>query len=348
MRIANEYGQRIVLLLAVLFFVFGSAPGQENFHALKFDEFWYLRTEDEMARLDLFADQLRGKDLIGLIAGYRSEDWAVGSDLREIYGYRNYLVNKRGIPPEQLRVVYGGIRNKSVNELWVLPAGAVAPVEAAKSSIDLSSPVLFDNLVRGPDCWSEHTITLEEPEDAVKFFVEALRSNPSAKGYVLIRPSRRESAIERQQIETSIKQLFASPISGGNVSVSQEGMRSCGEVEFWIVADNFQVAIGTSVEESIKSDLMAYAEKNQHTFRRVEFVGNTYTRDDSLRSLILGLQEGNIFKTELLKSDLKSLNKSRRIKPVDLKDVDIRLNRAEKTIDLTIHVTEVNGRSRQR
>ena len=337
-----------LLLFAVWLVLPVSSHGQEKLTTpIKFDEFWYLKTEDEMARLDRFAEQLwPDQNLRGQFVGYLPADWCVGSYLRDLYGYHDYLLNKRGVRSDQLKVVYGGIRSRPMTELWLVPTGTAVPIEATKLTLDLSMPVLFDKLYLGPDCWSEVSIKLEEPVDAMRFFAEALNANPTAKGYILIHPSSREPSRNARKLATTVTQLLKQHAISERAMVGFESPRHCQEIGFWLVPAQFMSAQGTTIESAIQYRLMTYAETNQHTVRRVEFVGNTYTRDNKLRNRIPGLQEGEIFRTAVLKRSLTSLSGLRTIKPVHMQDVDVRLDRTEKTIDLSISLTDISHRPR--
>lgn len=82
---------------------------------------------------------------------------------------------------------------------------------------------------------------------------------------------------------------------------------------------------------------MKRAEKERFTVRRVEFVGNTYTRDDVLRRRLISFNEGDFFRRQNLVASLRNMSKLRNeIYPAKLKDVELRLNEPEKTIDVTI------------
>jgi hypothetical protein len=82
--------------------------------------------------------------------------------------------------------------------------------------------------------------------------------------------------------------------------------------------------------------LIREAVENQFWVRRVEFLGNEYTRDNVLRRRIL-LQEGDIFTRENLVKSLENVNQLKKIiYPVKLSDVIIRLDRSEKIVDMTI------------
>jgi outer membrane protein assembly factor BamA len=97
---------------------------------------------------------------------------------------------------------------------------------------------------------------------------------------------------------------------------------------------------GSNIEFVAQSQLIAEAEQNGYTVRRVEFVGNEHTRDMELRRRIPGLQEGEIFRKEILRKNLASLSRLRTIRPVGFDDLEVHLNRNEQTIDLAIFINE--------
>ena len=89
-----------------------------------------------------------------------------------------------------------------------------------------------------------------------------------------------------------------------------------------------------------RSALISEAERNRFVVRRVEFLGNTNTRHHVLASR-LAFQEGDLFAEALLERSLRDMSRlSRIIKPVRLKDVQVRLNREERLIDLNILIRE--------
>ena len=82
--------------------------------------------------------------------------------------------------------------------------------------------------------------------------------------------------------------------------------------------------------------LINQAIEQQYLVRRVEFVGNEYTRDNVLRRKIT-LEECDVFTRENLIKSLESVSTLKKIiYPVKLSDVEIRLDRSEKIIDMTI------------
>jgi metallo-beta-lactamase class B len=77
--------------------------------------------------------------------------------------------------------------------------------------------------------------------------------------------------------------------------------------------------------------------ENGFTVRRVEFVGNTYTRDNVLRRRLKDLNEGDLFTRAALINSVRNLSRLRtEIYPVKLSDIVLRLNESEKAVDMTI------------
>jgi hypothetical protein len=83
--------------------------------------------------------------------------------------------------------------------------------------------------------------------------------------------------------------------------------------------------------------LIREAERDTYTTRRVEFIGNNYTRDGILRRrIIIGLQEGDLFTRHNLIRSLQNVSKLKVIYPARLRDVVIQLDRPGKMVDMII------------
>lgn len=96
---------------------------------------------------------------------------------------------------------------------------------------------------------------------------------------------------------------------------------------------------GCSQNSREQSQLITEAEANEYTVRRVEFLGNATTRHNVLNRRVV-VQEGEIFNRESLERGVKNLSKLKVIKPVHLNDVEVKLNREYKHIDLLFCVRE--------
>ncbi len=82
-----------------------------------------------MGALDLLSKALQDEPnstgyifIYGARRGYRNDV------VRRMECMKNYMLNRRGIPSDSLRVINGGYREYAMVELWVAPNGSLAPV----------------------------------------------------------------------------------------------------------------------------------------------------------------------------------------------------------------------------
>ena len=81
-------------------------------------------------------------------------------------------------------------------------------------------------------------------------------------------------------------------------------------------------------------------EGKQFTLRRLEFIGNTFTRDNVLRREVL-INEGDTYNDAYWEYSVVKINQLGYFNPIDKdKDVDRRTNDEEATLDLTLKVSE--------
>ena len=172
----------------------------------KFDEFGDLKTDDIQARLDLFAEQ--DQNARGFIVGYRRGHWPQGFFLRYIYGFSDYLVNKRGVAPERVNVVDGGTKEETTTELWLVPLEAKPPETPAKTQVGTNMPIQFDQLPVGNLCEGEFTMERQQPIDAIRFFGRALRENSSVRGFIFVHPSAHDSLNKACQLISDSKEVL--------------------------------------------------------------------------------------------------------------------------------------------
>jgi len=118
----------IVLILAF------SLTGATSDKMRQFDEFGDINCEDEYARLDNLALQLRNepnaKAVIVFYGGRRfrgrlpKRDEAASRAAR----LKPYLVQRRGIPAERVQVIDGGYKEEFQIQLWVIPIEVQMPL----------------------------------------------------------------------------------------------------------------------------------------------------------------------------------------------------------------------------
>src|SRR5215510_3665899 len=92
--------------------------------------------------------------------------------------------------------------------------------------------------------------------------------------------------------------------------------------------------------EGIVDFVVTVEEGKQFALRRLEFIGNTFTRDNVLRREVL-INEGDIYDDVAWEYSVVKLNQLGYFNPIDKdKDVDRRTNAEEATVDLSLKVSE--------
>ncbi|HSV33685.1 MAG TPA: outer membrane protein assembly factor BamA [Pyrinomonadaceae bacterium] len=92
--------------------------------------------------------------------------------------------------------------------------------------------------------------------------------------------------------------------------------------------------------EGIADFLITIDEGKQFTLRRLEFIGNTFTRDNVLRREVL-MNEGDIYNQNAFEYSIIRLNQLGYFNPIDKdKDADFKTNEEEGLVDVNIKVTE--------
>src|SRR5262249_26302752 len=92
--------------------------------------------------------------------------------------------------------------------------------------------------------------------------------------------------------------------------------------------------------EGIADFLITIDEGKQFSLRRLEFTGNTFTRDNVLRREVL-INEGDIYNQTLFEYSITRLNQLGYFNPIDKdKDADFKTNDEEGQVDVTLKVSE--------
>jgi outer membrane protein insertion porin family len=96
----------------------------------------------------------------------------------------------------------------------------------------------------------------------------------------------------------------------------------------------------TNPNEGIADFTITIDEGKQFTLRRLEFTGNTFTRDNVLRREVL-MNEGDIYNQNNYEFSVTRLNQLGYFNPIDKdKDADFKTNEEEGLVDVTIKVSE--------
>jgi outer membrane protein insertion porin family len=93
-------------------------------------------------------------------------------------------------------------------------------------------------------------------------------------------------------------------------------------------------------DEGIVDFVITIEEGKQFSLRRLEFIGNTFTRDNVLRREVL-INEGDIYNQSAWEYSIIKLNQLGYFDPIDKdKDADFKTNEEEATVDVNLKVTE--------
>lgn len=96
----------------------------------------------------------------------------------------------------------------------------------------------------------------------------------------------------------------------------------------------------TNPSEGIVDITLTIEEGKQFTLRRLEFTGNTFTRDKVMRREFL-LNEGDIYNQQYLEISVARLNQTQYFDPIDKEqDVEIRTDEEKGDVDLIVKVKE--------
>lgn len=91
----------------------------------------------------------------------------------------------------------------------------------------------------------------------------------------------------------------------------------------------------------ISGPLIDEAERKEFNTKWVEIAGNTYTRWREFgRRMAPGMNEGDIFTRAGLEASIKKISKMKTIYPISKENIEIRLDRADGTIDIVFCVKQ--------
>jgi len=237
------------LLTAVLLLCAAQLHAQERHAppaARLIDRFGEIQISDLLARLDGYAIELQNDPAArAAVVVYAARQRFPGWPLRRGGFALEYLRDSRGIDASRLGLVNGGLREDTVFELWLVPAGAetpAAPFDAALLMSGEKSPLAFDRF---------HVVERSErvrieiyerdpyPDDAYMYayFAEVLRRDPGLRACVVGYASRRGSLTAGRRIASRAKLTMAKShaVDPGRVFALGGGRREYKTIELWLV-----------------------------------------------------------------------------------------------------------------
>lgn len=205
--------------------------------------------DEELAYLDILAAALSKDDnLNGYIVGYGRHEAPPGQILRKVYGYLDYLVNKRGVLARRLNVITGEDKDRITTELWVAPKGATFRQRFVERRLELKGPLKFDEVLLGVGCLPEFTVNLYEIKDGLRFYAAALKENPSAKGWIIVHPSRRVSTKEVRGIAERTRRRLTEEfaVKGSRLFTKVVRRRQeCAKAQMWMAPNGIIPPLAT-------------------------------------------------------------------------------------------------------
>lgn len=177
----------LFILVLCLHFTAASFNAQE---AYKVDETTYLRCDlSEVPQITdppmpIFKALDENKEAQLAIIVYGMEGFA----RRYARDVRRWLSEVRGVNPERLVTLFGGLSDKPRLELWLVPQGAslpkVYPVGDDKNAMQFDTYVYW----KGEFCGDGRLLALKE-------FAEVLKQRLDWQGYIVIRPHRNKRGV---------------------------------------------------------------------------------------------------------------------------------------------------------
>jgi outer membrane protein assembly factor BamA len=89
----------------------------------------------------------------------------------------------------------------------------------------------------------------------------------------------------------------------------------------------------------LKNELIDRVEPLKYTIRRIEFLGNLYTRDKMLRKYLL-FAEGDIFMRKHFAGSIERLSRLEGFSPITIENVALRAVERSKDVDLVFCLKE--------
>ncbi len=106
------------------------------------------------------------------------------------------------------------------------------------------------------------------------------------------------------------------------------------------IAPAFRDTAAAAATEGIVDFTITIDEGRQFSLRRLEFTGNTFTRDNVLRREVL-VNEGDVYNQQLFELSVQRLNQTGYFDPIDKeKDAEFRTNEEEGQVDVNLKVAE--------
>jgi outer membrane protein assembly factor BamA len=103
---------------------------------------------------------------------------------------------------------------------------------------------------------------------------------------------------------------------------------------------NSSIATQCGQEDKVRGPLADEAENGKFHVRRVEISGNSTTRHREFVKRLEDMNEGSAFSTQALEKAVRRIAKMKQIYRITMRDIELRLDRASRDVDILICVKE--------
>jgi hypothetical protein len=223
--------------------------------AHKFDEFGDIQASDLIARLDNLAIQLQNQpNAKTFLIVYRTRRDLPGLNNRYVHRMKSYLVDSRGILPERVITVDGGITECLTQELWIVLPGSAPPLrpDAHFSSYQPSAYKFDEHHYSSPDDPEDLIYWRQAPADLLSYlesFAQELQKKPKSIGYLIaFRGANRDGAgVSQRMLRTERTFLIREfGIKASRIKTIDGGYQEWRTMELWIAQEHGTVPIVTS------------------------------------------------------------------------------------------------------
>ena len=119
---------KIILILCLILTVINVSYAFDDSRKVLEVELHDYGWESDMATLDGYSNQLLNEsNSTGYIIIYGARHGRRGEAEKRMKCMKSYLIERRGIHPDRIKVSHGGYRERSMMELWIVPHGGKAP-----------------------------------------------------------------------------------------------------------------------------------------------------------------------------------------------------------------------------
>lgn len=226
-----------------------------NLVARKIDEFADIEASDLIARLDNLAIELQNEPHARcFLMVYRTRRDLPGLSNRYAHRMMDYLVSFRGISPERIVIVDGGIASCLSQELWIVPIGAAPPLraDAYLESLQPATYKFDEHYYSLTDDPVDNSYWAVAPDNLFTYldaFANALRKDTKLIGCLIAYKSAgRDGPIVSANMLRTEKNFLTKKfgIEPSRIRTIDGGYRKWRTMELWIVPKGDPVPIITS------------------------------------------------------------------------------------------------------